>query len=71
MWRHDRPFAGAPTTFFDISSTTLESAALYRVMNVTNTNRQPKGQPTGGQFAAKANPEGDTELDPGTAVEVD
>ncbi len=31
-------------------------------MNATNPNRQPQGQPTGGQFAAKANPESDTEL---------
>ena len=26
--------------------------------------RQPKGQPTGGQFAAKSNPEADIELEP-------
>ena len=26
--------------------------------------RQPKGQPTGGQFAAKSNPESDIELEP-------
>jgi len=31
-------------------------------MNATNPNRQPKGQPTGGQFAAKANPEPEVEL---------
>ena len=36
-----------------------EFAALYRVMN---QSRRPRGQPTGGQFAAKSNPEGDTEL---------
>lgn len=28
-------------------------------------SRKPKGQPTGGQFAAKSNPESDTELDSG------
>jgi len=33
-------------------------------MNAPRTpTRQPKGQPTGGQFAAKANPECETELD--------
>ncbi len=31
-------------------------------MKATNPNRQPKGQPTGGQFAAKANPESEVEL---------
>jgi hypothetical protein len=33
---------------------------------MTNTAhpRQPKGQPTGGQFAAKSNPEADIELEP-------
>jgi len=30
--------------------------------SATSPARQPKGQPTGGQFAAKANPEGDVEL---------
>lgn len=68
MWRHDRPFAGALVPFLDISLSALGFAALYKVMN---QSRQPKGQPTGGQFAPKSNPEGDTELDPGTAVEVD
>ena len=36
--------------------------------------RQPKGQPTGGQFAAKSNPEADIELEPswpGLAREVE
>jgi len=34
--------------------------------------RQPKGQPAGGQFAAKANPEGEAELDePQPISEVD
>jgi len=31
-------------------------------MKATNPNRQPKGQPTGGQFSAKANPEAEVEL---------
>jgi hypothetical protein len=31
-------------------------------MSTTNPNRQSKGQPTGGQFAGKTNPESDVEL---------
>lgn len=31
-------------------------------MSTTNPNRNPKGQPTGGQFAAKSNPESEVEL---------
>jgi len=33
-------------------------------MNPSRPTRQPKGQPTGGQFAAKANPECTSELPP-------
>ena len=44
-------------------STVARSAALLEGMTNTAPARQPKGQPTGGQFAPKANPEADIELD--------
>lgn len=39
-----------------------QTAALYRVMNEFLRKRQPKGQPIGGQFASKSNPEADIDL---------